>query len=64
MTGYDSPSKKFTVTYQKQWIHKDGDEWWEDIKAEQDPIPDIAVETVDKGIKLYNKKYSDVKDFI
>ena len=42
-------------------IHKDGDRWEQDDEGRRDTIPGIAVETVDKGIKLYNKKFTGVR---
>jgi len=62
VTGYHSPTKTFTAKYQKKMIHKDGDRWEQDDEARRESIPDISVETVDKGIRLYNKKFSDIKD--
>jgi hypothetical protein len=62
VTAYDGSTNSFVVTYQKQSIHKDGDQWSEDDDAERDPIPNVSVETVDKGIKLYNMKFTDVKE--
>jgi len=62
VTDYNGPSKTFTVKYQMKMIHKDGDEWQQDNKGRRETIPNIALETVDKGIKLYNKKFADVKD--
>ena len=43
-------------------IHKNGNEWQQDDEERREIIPSIALETVDKGIKLYNKKFSDVQD--
>ena len=44
-------------------IHKDGDRWEQDNEARRgESILDISVKTIDKGIRLYNKKFSDIKD--
>ena len=62
VTDYNGPSKTFTATYQKKMIHKNGNKWQQDDEERREIIPSIALETVDKGIKLYIRKFSDVQD--
>ena len=61
--GYESTSTgpRFTCEYKNRMVHKDGVSWIHN-EGHRAQIPKVALATVDKGIKLFNAKFTEIVD--
>ena len=61
--GYESTAKgpEFTVEYKNRMVCKDGVSWIQN-EGHQAKIPGVVLVTVDKGIKQFNVKFTEIVD--
>lgn len=55
VTGFDSTSKKFTLTYAKKHIHKSGHDWKSLPDEDEDVMENVSFDHVRKGVQRYKE---------
>ena len=63
VTNYDHAKNRFELTYRKKYISKEGITWISDDSSEREKLPKVTLESVDRGIKLFNIQYSKIKTY-